>query len=112
MKLCLALITDKFDADLRTLLKGVWLNQRSKYDKVSLWTSDCMENLDKQHRIGRQMKDILNLTFMVVIVYEPHETSIQMKRDAEMEAAAAAAAEKKRLQKKSAENSTNKKRQT
>ena len=54
----------------------------------------------------------LNLTFMVVIVYEPHETSIQMKRDAEMEAAAAAAAEKKRLQKKSAENSTNKKRQT
>jgi len=75
------LVEDKFDADLTPLLNGVWLNLRLKYDKVSLWTSDADgSRLSEQHRIGRQMRALLKLGFTVV-VFEPHEASIQAQKE-------------------------------
>ena len=80
-KCCLYLVEDKFDADLRPLLNGVWLNLRLKYDKVSMWTSDAdASHLNEQHRIGRQMRALFKLDFNVV-VFEPHEASIQAQKE-------------------------------
>ena len=78
-KLCLYLVNDEFDADMRPLVKGVWINHRFDYDvyKVSLWTSNFEENLDKQHRIGRKMKEILHLDCMGALVFETNETAIE-----------------------------------
>jgi hypothetical protein len=81
-KCCLLLVEDKFAADLRPLLNGVWLNLRLKYNKVSLWTSDFdASRLDEQHHIGRQIRELLKLNFTVV-VFEPHEASIQAQKEA------------------------------
>ena len=102
-KLCLCLVNDTFDAELRPFIQGIWLTQRIKYDKVSIWTSNYEENLDEQHRIGRQMREILLLRRMIVLVFEPHEASILFKREAENEAA------KKKIEKNGKEKSSSKK---
>ena len=75
-KKCLfLLVNEQFGLELNSHINGVWLNNKNKSEKLSLWTKNAEES-DIQHRIGRALKEFLCIRFMV-FVYEPHQNSIE-----------------------------------
>lgn len=66
----LALIGDQF-MDESKYVNGIWVNVRSKGDKLSLWTKTA-KNAEAQLKIGRRFKEILGLKENMLI-YEEHD---------------------------------------
>lgn len=66
----LALIGDQFMEEGQ-YVNGVWVNVRSKGDKISLWTKHS-KNAEVQLKIGRKFKEILGLK-EGMLTYEEHD---------------------------------------
>lgn len=63
------MIGDQF-MDESQYVNGIWVNVRSKGDKLSLWTKTA-KNAEAQLKIGRRFKEILGLKENMLI-YEVH----------------------------------------
>lgn len=74
----LALIGDQF-MDESPYVNGVWVNVRSRGDKLSLWTRNAKDS-EIQYKIGRKFKEILNLKDNM-LVYEEHGDDAQKKTE-------------------------------
>jgi translation initiation factor 4E len=74
----LALIGDQF-IDEGPAVNGVWVNVRTRGDKISLWTRNA-KDADLQQRIGKRFKEILNLKDGT-LSYEKHEQDPDKKAD-------------------------------
>ena len=83
-RLCWLVANEEFDPDMMPLINGVWLNVKLKSEKLSLWTSGFEENIDMQHRIGRKMRELLEVRIMA-LVFEPHEISSELAETASKE---------------------------
>lgn len=66
----LALIGDQF-CEESSHVNGVWVNVRSKGDRLSLWTKTA-KNAEVQMKIGRKFRDILGLK-EGMLSYEEHD---------------------------------------
>jgi len=66
----LALIGDQFMEE-SPYVNGVWVNVRSKGDKLSLWTK-IAKNAEIQMKIGRKFREILGLKENM-LTYEEHD---------------------------------------
>jgi len=73
----LALVGDQF-MDESSHVNGVWVNVRSKGDKISLWTKSA-KNAEIQMKIGRKFREILGLK-EGLLTYEEHDDN--NKKDA------------------------------
>lgn len=66
----LALIGDQFMEE-SSYVNGVWVNVRSKGDKLSLWTKSA-KNAEVQLKIGRKLREILGLKENM-LTFEEHD---------------------------------------
>jgi len=66
----LALIGDQFMEE-SCYVNGVWVNVRSKGDKLSLWTKSA-KNAEIQMKIGRKLREILGLKENM-LTFEEHD---------------------------------------
>ena len=71
----LALIGDQF-MDESSYVNGIWVNVRSKGDKLSLWTKNA-KNADVQMKIGRKFREILGLKYNL-LTYEVIFSNFQL----------------------------------
>jgi len=74
----LALIGDQF-MDESNYVNGVWVNVRTKGDKLSLWTKSA-KDADIQMKIGRKFREVLGLKDNM-LTYEEHDENAGKNKD-------------------------------
>ena len=70
----MACIGATFDDDSQVV--GIVVSVRKQMDKIALWTSDAVDE-QAVRRIGRQLKETLQLPISVKIGYQSHQDAME-----------------------------------